>query len=94
MAQYFMRRFHSHSTVIQDTLKIGQKYSIVPRARKRVSERANESAKRSARAKRAVRSKRTNEWCERMSEQMSEWPSANVPISRDPESQCGDGEAI
>ena len=27
------RRFHSHSSVIQDTLKIGQKYSIVPRAR-------------------------------------------------------------
>ena len=39
-----MRRFHSHSTVIQETLKIGQKYSIVPRARERVSERASERA--------------------------------------------------
>ena len=30
------------TTVIQDTLKMGQKYSTVPRARERVSERASE----------------------------------------------------
>ena len=34
MAQYSKR----HSTVIQDTLKIGQKHSIVLRAQERVSE--------------------------------------------------------
>ena len=42
MAQYSMHRFHGHSTVIQDKLKIGQKHSIVPRAQERVSERASE----------------------------------------------------
>ena len=52
MAQYFMRRFHSHSTVIQDTLKIEQKYSIGPRARKRVSERASERMNAAARERR------------------------------------------
>ena len=31
-----------HSTVIQDTLKIGQKHSIVLQARDRVSEQASE----------------------------------------------------
>ena len=33
------------STVIQDTLKIGQKYSTAPQAQERVSERANERAR-------------------------------------------------
>ena len=41
-------------TVIQDTLKIGQKYSTVLRARERVSERA--SAAERARSKQAARS--------------------------------------
>ena len=67
MAQYSMCRFHSHSTVIQDTLKIGQKYSIVPRARERMSERA------SKRTKRAVWSEQVSGRCERMSVRMSEW---------------------
>ena len=43
-----IRRFHSHSTVFQDTLKIGQKYSIVARARERVSERSSERTQRRA----------------------------------------------
>ena len=44
-----------------------------------VSERANEGAQRSARAKRAVRSKRMSEPCEQTSKGTSEWPST-VPI--------------
>ena len=40
-----------------------------------MSERASECAQRSARAKRAVRSKRMSERCERTSERTSEWPS-------------------
>ena len=56
----------------------------IPRAWERVSEHA--SKRESAQAKRAVRSKRTSERCERMSERTSEWPSTNVPISRDSES--------
>ena len=90
-----MRRFRSHSTVIQDTLKIGKKYSIVPlardegvseRARERASERVNERS--GAWAKRAVCSKRVSEQCERMRERMSEWLITNVPILRGSESQC------
>ena len=46
-----------------------------------VRERANEWAQRNARAKRAVRSKQMSEWCERMSEQISAWPSLH-PIVR------------
>ena len=42
------------ATVIQETLKIGQKYSTVLRARERVSERA--SAAERARSKQAARS--------------------------------------
>ena len=53
-----------------------------------VSERANEWAQRSARAKRAVRSKRMSERCERTSERMSEWPITNIPITRFSESLC------
>ena len=68
--------------MIQNTLKIGQKFSTVPRARKRTSERASERAQWSARAKRAVRSKRGSERCERTSERSSEWPYSNIPISR------------
>ena len=45
-----------------------------------VSERANDGAQRRARAKRAVRSKRTSERCERMSEWTSEWPSTPICI--------------
>ena len=46
------------------------------------SERTNEWAQRSARAKRAVHSKRMSERCERTRERMSEWPYTNIPISR------------
>ena len=35
--------------MIQDTLKIGQKYTIVPRARERVRERASEQTNAAAR---------------------------------------------
>ena len=47
-----------------------------PWAPEQVSERASKWAQRSARAKRAVRSKRMSERCERTSERRSEWPSA------------------
>ena len=40
----------------------------------------------SQRARRAVRSKRTSERCEWISERMSEWPITRVPILRSPES--------
>ena len=73
MAQYSMRQFHCHSTVIQDRLKIGQKYSIVPSARGRVSERASQRTNAAARE----RSERVSEWCERTSERMSKWLITN-----------------
>ena len=53
--------------MIQDTLEIGQKNSIVPRAWERANERSG------ARAKQAVRSKQGSERCEQTSERMSEW---------------------
>ena len=81
MAHYSMRRFHSNSTVIQDTLKIGQKYTIVPRARERVSERASERTIAAAR-ERASSAEQVSERCERTSERMSEWLITNVPIVR------------
>ena len=52
----------------------------------------SEWAQRSARAKRAVRSKRTSERCERTSERMSEWPGTNILISRSSESLCAERE--
>ena len=69
MAKYSMRQFHCHSTVIQDRLKIGQKYSIVPSARGRVSEPASQRMNAAARE----RSERVSEWCEQTSERMSKW---------------------
>ena len=59
MAQYSMR----HSTVIQDTLKIEQKYSIVPLARERVSGRATKQSEQC----------RASEWVSSASEQVSRW---------------------
>ena len=53
-----------------------------------MSSGASEWAQRSARAKRAVRSKRTSERCQRTSERMSEWPSTYISISRAFESLC------
>ena len=66
MVQYSMRLFHSHSTVIQDTLKIGQKYSVVPRARERVSKRASEQTQR--RASEASSVEQASEWAVRANE--------------------------
>ena len=59
--------------MIQDTLKVGLKYSTVPRVQERVSERASEG--RSA-----------EQETEEQSEWMSEWPITNVPILRGSES--------
>ena len=85
-----MCQFHSHSTVIQDTLKIGRKHPIVLRAREQVSEQASErtNERSGARAKRAVWSKRVSERCEQTSERMNEWLITNVRILRGSESQC------
>ena len=77
---------HSDSGYLENWTK----NSTIPRAQERVSERAsewaseraNEWAQWSAQAKRAVRSKRTKDWCERTRERMSEWPYTNIPISR------------
>ena len=61
---YSMRQFLSHSTVIQGTLKIGKKYSIVPRANERSG----------TRAKRAVLS----EWVSGASERVSGWARGSL----------------
>ena len=53
----------------------------------------NERALRSARAKRAVRSKRMSEQCERMSERTNEWSSTHVPITGSTKPPC-DGSAL
>ena len=53
-----------------------------------MSERAKLAVRREQ-AKWAVRSKRTNELCERMSERMSEWPSTSVCILSYSGPQCG-----
>ena len=59
-----------------------------------VSERANEWAKRRARAKQAVRSKQMSERCERMKERTSEWPSAYVSILVCSRPQCRGSTAM
>ena len=50
-----------HVTVIQDTLKVGQKYSTVPRAQERVSERASERVSAAERASEASSAEQANE---------------------------------
>ena len=49
------------STVIQDTLEIGQKYSTVPRAQERVSERASERVSAAERVSEASSAEEANE---------------------------------
>ena len=61
--------------MVQNSLNMGRQISHYPM---------------STRAKRAVRSERMSERCERTSERTSEWPSTNVPISRDSESLRAD----
>ena len=59
-------------TVIQDTLKIGQRYSTVPRAKERVRERANERVSAVERASEARHAEQANEEAVRANERADE----------------------
>ena len=74
--------FIGHCTAGQNQVVLGHLIIHFPTSEgvSGVSKRANECAQQSARAKRAVWSKRTSEHCEQTSERTSKWPSAYVPI--------------
>ena len=57
-----------HCAVIQDTFKIEQKYSTVPQAQKRVSERASKGVSAAQRASEASSVEQAIEWAARANE--------------------------
>ena len=59
-------------TLIQDTFKIGQKYSSAPRAQERASERASERVSAAERASKASSAKQAIEWAVRANERADE----------------------
>ena len=88
MAAACMPKKHD-GTVIQETSKIGQKYSTVLRAQEGISTagRANERAQRGVRTNERSGASERGKWCKRTSAgrwnklaDQGEWPISNIPI--------------